>query len=665
MNDPRTDFFASGAGTAPAVSSQDARTAFFASDGQSETSKQTPVVYDAELFKKRVGRDPEPTELANFKANKGVGWAGDPTQGKFTLGQAALGGAEDAVSVATGSIPGSIAAAGGYLYGLTGAGGTDSLSAARAARKFVTYEPRTEAGKAGLETIGQIRPGEILPAWLDKAGLHNAAETTREVEERAGDVAPLLGEAAAGFPATRAVGKRAFAPIQDPEGASTAAQVTANTVKNSPQSMGAAAASPRLTNASPELQHAIVAAAQKNGGAINPHALARQLEGDTLPVPVRLTEGEALGDVTRISNERNNAGLADFYNKRNSALKQNIQAIRDDVGPDVFSRNEVEHGDTLIKAYQDKASVADADIAAKYQALRDANNGDFPADPKQLVTNATTALKKEMLSSKAPTDVMSSLQEAAQRGSITLDEFETARTRLAQIARSSSDGQERYAAGVVRQEMEKLPITGNAAQLKGLADDARGAARKQFQALEADPAYKAAVEGSTSPDQFVRKFVTGGTRDNVARMAENLKDNDTARQTMSVATVDHLRDAAGVNPDGTGAFGQARYNKALRSLDPKLRSLVSPNHAETLEQLGNVARYTQEQPPGNFINNSKTFVAAAAEGAKGLAEHAVNAKTLGIGGTAVRNFAQKRAAKAAQRRITAPGAGLDVLEEKP
>jgi hypothetical protein len=664
MSDPRTDFFASGGDTAPAAA-QDARTAFFASGGQTDTPAP-PTVYDAALFRKRVGRDPEPAELANFKASKGVGWAGDPTQGKFTAGQAAVGGAEDALSLASGTLLGVPAAAGGYLVGLTGVNGSTSLTAARTARNAVTYQPRSEAGQAGLATIGQIRPGEIVPRFLDAAGMPNAAETTREVEERTMDVAPLLGEAAAGFPTSRAVGKRVFSPMQDPESAPSAADVAANTTRDSPQSMGAAAASPRISNASPQLQQAMVTAAQKTGGAVNPDALGRHLEADTLPVPVPLTEGEALGDVTRISNERNNPGLADWYNKRNGKLKENLQAIRDEVGPDVFTTNAVEHGDTLIKAYEDKDAAATADISAKYKALADANGGNLPMDGKGFVQNAQAALKQQMKAPFLPSGIQATLSELGS-GPMTFENFENLRTTLAAEGRKaarSGDGNAEAAINIVRDQLENMPVEGRTADVKALADTARSAAKARFDALRADPAYKAAIDGSVPPDRFVQRFVTGGTRDNVALMKQNLAHDPVAQQTMGVAAIDSLRDAARVNPDGTGVFSQAGFNKQRRALDTKMRSLISPEHAETVESLGNVARYTQEQPAGHFINNSKTFVAAAAEGAKGLAEHAVNSKTLGIGGTAARNFMNKRAAKAELRRITAPGAGLDVLEEK-
>lgn len=667
--DPRTDFFASGGDPNAAASNQDARTAFFASGGQTDTPPP-PTVYDASEFRKRVGRDPEPAELSNFKASKGVGWAGDPTQGKFTIGQAAVGAGEDALSLASG-VPASVGAAGGYLYGLTGANGSDSLSAARATRNAMTYQPHGEAGQAGMEAIGQIKPGEIVPRLLDVAGMPNAAQTAREVTERVGDVAPLLGEAGAGFPVTRGVGKRAFSPIQDPEGAPTAADVTANAVKDSPQSMGAAAASPRISNTSPQIQQAIVEAARKNGGAINPDALGRHVEADTLPEPVQLTPGQALQDPTMISNEQNMRGqhkeAADHFNEQNSQLVKNLQAIRDDVGPDVFTTNAVEHGDTLIKAYQDKDEAAKADISAKYKALSDANGGNLPMDGKGFVQNAQSALKQQMKTPFLPSGVQATLSELG-TGPMTFENFENLRTTLAAEGRKaarSGDGNAEAAVNIVRNQLENMPVEGQTADVKALADTARSAARARFDTLRADPAYKAAVDGSVTPDRFVSRFVTGGSRDGVALMKQNLADNPVATQTMGVAAVDKLRDAAGIQPDGTGNFTQAGYNKQRLALDPKLKSLLSPEQAETVEKLGNVARYTQFQPRGAFVNNSNTFVAAAAQHAGDLAEGAIDRAT-GVPLVAMaRGAVTKRAQKAALRNMLKPGGGLDVLDTKP
>ena len=151
--------------------------------------------YDATLFKQRVGRDPEPAELANFKASKGVGWAGDPMQGRFTAGQAAVGGLEDTASVGTGVIA-SVPTAGAYMLGALGLTGNTAKEAAQATQNALTYQPRTEAGQAGMQTIGQIASGPTETAarvadLMDPSGL--SGDTVRDVSQRVGYVAPLLG----------------------------------------------------------------------------------------------------------------------------------------------------------------------------------------------------------------------------------------------------------------------------------------------------------------------------------------------------------------------------------------------------------------------------------------------------------------------------------------
>lgn len=434
------------------------------------------------------------------------------------------------------------------------------------------------------------------------------------------------------------------------------------------QSMGAAAAAPSLVNVSPELRQAIVQSAQRTGGAINPEALNRHIEADTLPVRMRLTEGQATQDPVLISHEMNsrlkNPELAAHFDTQNKQLAQNLQAIRDEVGPDVFSANPVEHGDTLIAAYRAKNEAAQAQITALYDRLRQAAGGNFPVDANQLLARASQNLHKQLLYEHAPSSIMRQLNRFAEQG-MTFEQFEALRTNLATIQRShTSSGLERRAAGVIREAMEQLPLKEGAAKLKPLADEARAAARAQFEALEADPAYKAAVEDTVSPDAFVRKFVIGGTRDNVARMRENLADDPTAIQTLGVAALDHLREVARLNPHYEGNFAADSFNRALTSLSPKLRSLLPPRVAEQLEQLGNVARYTTAQPRGSAVNNSNTFVASAAEHAAQAVEGAVNVGAAGIPvGTWTREALARRRQRQQVQRSIAPGAGLDRLPE--
>lgn len=438
--------------------------------------------------------------------------------------------------------------------------------------------------------------------------------------------------------------------------------------KASGQSMGAAGAAVDLQKLSPDLRAAVEKAVQQTGGAVNPEVLARQIQADSLPVKVRLSEGQALGDERLISLEQNARGKHEGYSKgfaaQNKALVENMRVLRDESGPDVFSTNATEHGDTLIARYQAIDEARNADIGAKYQALQDAAGGEFPIDTQALATNVRTALKKQLATNNAPADVMALLDESAANGKMSLEDFETMRTTLARVQRSASDGQVRHAAGVIRQQVEQLPLVESAQNLKGLADAARSASRERFQALEADPAYKAAVNGTTPPDKFVQKFVIGGTRDNVARLSDAMSGDERAAQTVKVATLDHLRKAAGIDEGYNGNFTQAGFNKALAGLEPKLGYLLDAKTAEMTRTVGDVARYTQFQPKGSFVNNSNTFVAAAAEKAADTLEGVLNYKTGGIPvASFVRGAMKESKLKKAAEKTFAPGAGLTKLSD--
>lgn len=565
---------------------------------------------------------------------------GIATQHPFTTG---VGMAENALSGITSGV-GSLA---------------DAVTGSDPGTHDFAYRPRTEAGQA-IAKASADEASAVGRGYTNVAGQGPLAETVKmygpEAIGAVGTVAGL-GEIPRGVTALRA--SRPALP--------SAQAVVDRIAANSPQSQGSAAAAPRVTTASPELQQAISQTAQKTGGAINPEVLNRHLEADSLPVKVRLTEGQATQDPSLISQEQNMRGkhtdLANHFDEQNKQLAQNVQAIRDEVGPDVFSTNSVEHGDTLIKAYQDIDATRNADIKTKYQQLRDAAGGKFPVDARTLLDNSRAALAKELLTHDAPPGIMRTLGDLADSGQMTFEQFENLRTNLARIQRNfAADGNTRFAAGLIRDQMEQLPLEPGAATLKPLADSARAAARDRFQALEQDPAYKAAVNGTVDPDKFVRKFVISGSRDDVATMRQSLANNPTATQTLGVSALDHLRDQAGLSPDYKGNFTQNGYNKALRGLDPKLQSLVDPKTVEQLQALGNVANYTQFQPRGSSVNHSNTFVAGAADYGASAVEGAVNVAAHGVPvGTWGRKAIQKMQAGKTVRNAISPGAGLGRL----
>jgi hypothetical protein len=674
VSDARTEFFSSSAKTAPPSTRDD----FFAGKYQPKTPEKSNVDYskpyayftaDAQRELGNDGSGTSPLEEVAPGFNQGVAHLlGLPVTALLNASNLASAGMGYVESKLTGSAP-------SHLFDpvdpasvpLTGAWNEQLLNSSPMGDVTSVRNPDSAVARVvheaaagvpgGLVGGGPLTPG-VAAGAAGGAGSAIAGELGADPATQA--TVSLLSGAAGAAAADRV----AAAP---PPKAKPTAQELLNE-KASGQSMGAAGAAVDLQKLSPDLKVAVEKAVQQTGGAVNPDVLARQIQADSLPVKVRLSEGQALADERLISLEQNARGKHDAYSKgfaeQNKALTENLRVLRDQTGPEVFSTNPVEHADTLIGRYQAIDDARNADIGAKYQALRDAAGGEFPIDTQALLTNVRGALKKGLATSKAPSDVMALLEEKAASGGMTLEDFEDIRTSLARTQRSASDGQERHAAGVIRRQIEDMPLQEGAQQLKGLADAARNAARDRFQALDADPAYKAAVEGTTPPDKFVQKFVIGGARDNVAKLSEAMSGDERAAQTLKVATLDHLRQAAGIDHGYNGNFTQAGFNKALQGLEPKLGSLLDAKTAEMVRTVGDVARYTQFQPKGSFVNNSNTFVAAAAEHAGDVLEGALNYKTGGIPvASYVRGAMKESKLKKAAEKTFAPGAGLTRLSD--
>jgi hypothetical protein len=98
-----------------------------------------------------------------------------------------------------------------------------------------------------------------------------------------------------------------------------------------------------------------------------------------------------------------------------------------------------------------------------------------------------------------------------------------------------------------------------------------------------------------------------------------------------------------------------------------MQQLVGGETAQQLKTLGNVARYTQAQPRGSFVNTSNTLTGALAqnirEGIGMAAEKGLNVAVPGLQlGTTI---AEKRAASAtkqATKESLKPGAGSRLSE---
>jgi hypothetical protein len=588
-------------------------------------------------------------------------------EGKKALGEKIVGAGEAGLTALSGSVAAPVSALGGIVGTMTsGKYGTQQgiqagQDIARRLQEGGTYQPRTQTGQQYVQNLQKAFEASKLPPV--------------GVPEVMG-FAPLAGPASQ--QAQQAVGQAAQASKQIPSAIGKQLGVGELEIqkqfeaKRGLQSAGAAATTDQaainaiLAKVSPELQNEI-RSTQIN--QLNMPALERHVEADTLPVPVRLTRGQATQDINLLSDEMNmrgkNPDLANRFNEQNGKLIENMNAIRDKAAPDVYGTNYIENAETVINAYKALDDTRTADISAKYKALRDAAGGDFPIDGKQFATNAEKMLGKDLKTDFLPPAIAKQLERYKNGETMTFENFEAMRTNLAaemRKAERSGDGNAKTASSIVRTALEELPLSGEAEALKPLANEARSAAKARFDMLKKDPAYDAAVNDAV-PDKFIAKYIIGGNKRDLEALTAQLGKGSEGHQAVSAAVVNYLKDKAGVINDN-GNFSQAGYNKALKQLDPRLLELVDGETAQQLRALGNVARYTQAQPRGSYVNQSNTFVAGAKEMAKGGLEKAANVAGFGVVpiGTMTREALANRAAAKQTKESLKPGAGTKLSD---
>jgi hypothetical protein len=424
-----------------------------------------------------------------------------------------------------------------------------------------------------------------------------------------------------------------------------------------------------ISRASPELKQELQKLKPEQ---VNAPVLERQLEADSLPVPIRLSEGQATRSPQLFSEEMNSRGknpeLANRYNEQNRQLVENIDAIKEKASPDVYGTNHVENGQSLIDSYKDIDKARLENIGTKYQALRDAAGGEFPIDGVAFAENALNSLKKNLKTEFLPDSIMRQVNAFKRGEPMTFEQFEAMRTNLASEMRKADragDGNAEFALGKVREALEDLPLVGESKELKVLADDARAAAKQRFDLINQDKAYKAAINGKVQADDFIQKFVVNGKKSDIDMMVSHLGADSQARQVMAAGIVNWLKSKAGILPDGSGTFTQKGFNQALSNVDPKILAIVGPEVNTQLKALGKTARNIQERPAGAYVNESNTFTSAMAEKGKKAAEIGLN-YTLGGNvipvGTIARNAIHNVREAQKIKESLKPGAGIKLKD---
>lgn len=682
-------------------------------DDSSGTKTGAPVpqpVYDAALFKKRVGRSPEPAELANFKALKGAGFAGD--QG--TAAGSFKGMGEAALATGAGTLKGISHAVNDVLPDWGGS--KAAVEKEIETDPVLNYRGGSEA-KPYLEGVSKL----TAPVTWAANKAHNAIASVagNRAADVAGDVATLLP------------GARGMRPeggwntlMKDPEAPPatsvaaipTAESVLADQAANAKTNMGAAAAAPDISGLSAETKQAIVDAG-KNGAQIPQDVLNRHIDAETLPLPegttpLRLRKGQATGDQQQLSDEKNLRAdpdtqglLSDSITDQDQKLGASMGEIRRRATPDIVQRSTQEHGQANIDNIKARDNATVVDMRQKYKALADKNGGQMPIDAGEAASRIDDQLANGFLTKTAAEDpAISEVLDRLKSGApITFEQFENARTNLATVQRRG--GSTAAAAGIVRNALESMPLPPEAQGLKDLADTARQAAKARFDTIEQNPAYEAAINdnvpkdanglhviGATSPlaDKFMEQYYLGNgpnaSRAYIQRMKGVMQDYPDFSNSIEAASLNKLRDAAGLDEFDAGPFKNAGYRNARNAMDHKADVLMSPRSVEHTDQLKRVSGYVNDEGKASSVNRSNTALTLQRFGAVYPTEPGLASQLADVGADVVAGHAgpvgvlgkrigqgmlkKSRTAKEIQamkdaklkfaRDATAPGAGLHI-----
>lgn len=586
------------------------------------------------------------------------------------------------------------------LYKLATGEGTDAAAeAVRGTQEALTYQPKDATAQKAVELVGSgLNPlnwpgmiGKYLAEKGAEKGLPPSLAAGLEASSavitpgsilsklrgaRAPAAMPAIPEGSTvplksggyGVQTTAPGGGVSLAEVGKPQVSPLIASAAAPAERAPFGSAGASATAAGsalkadIENATPELK-AVFAATK---GPIDPVAAHRQLVADSLPIPMRLTAGEASGDIVKHSNEYNSQGefpeLSKRYEAHGKELNDNLDAVREQAAPDVFGTDHVQNGRALIDDYKATDAAIRADITAKYKALEATNGGKFPIDGIAFVDAADKALAKSMKGRYVPKEIQADMEAFRSGQPMTFEMFENLRTNLAAEMRKADrngDGNAEAASSIVRDALEKLPLPAEAAALKPVADVARKASKARFDLLRKDPAYKAAVDDKVAPDDFINKYVINGKVDKVKTMVEHFGQGSTAHQTMAAGAINYLKNIAGDD------FSQAMYNKGLKQISPdgKLLAIVGPEAVKHLENVGQVAEWTGKIGRGGTANRSHTTIAAQAiEHAKNAGEQLVNAKTIIPFASWIRKAANNRAEAKEINEALQTGAGISLKD---
>lgn len=494
---------------------------------------------------------------------------------------------EAATTMLTGATSGLFGRAGGTLGGIAGSiatgkygtqegAGMAAQTADDAAHRF-TYAPRTAEGRAVLEAIGGFFDATKLGGMGPSEAL------------AAGTVAPLTRDAAR-------------------HGAQTTARpvgrVMAKDVPSAP------------------LADEMVGV----GSALTGDATLRRTRADSLPIPIKLTKGQAERTFEQQQFEREAAKnpayggpLRERFEDQNHRILQNFDSWLDQTGAEAGSLRAT--GQTVSEAIVNKSKMAKGHIRFAYEKARESGamqeRIDLAPLQQYLKDHQPEAINAPLL-----TSVESKLAQVASNGAATINDLEEVRKMVGTL--SGKDATNAHFGREVKGVIDSMTEGKGGEQYK-TARALRFRYGKEFEDHAVIDRLLSNKPGTSDravayEDVFAHSILKGSL-DDVRTVRKTLQtagaEGQQAWRELQGATIQHIKDEITKNVQidaaGNRVISPARLDRIVQELDKdgKLDFVFGKQGAQQIRDVNGIAQDAFTAPPGS-VNTSNTASALIA-----------------------------------------------------
>lgn len=557
-----------------------------------------------------------------------------------SVGEKIVGAGEAALTAATGATTGTVGmmAAGGAELARQVAGTiqdprgyqpTQTVEqASMQGAQAMTYEPRTQAGQGYVQDV--VMPaGQAMVPLMGLAGAFPAAAGAAGASIR-----PAAQITAAAVP-------RAVQAVRQGAGA-LAERVLPDALRPGGPAAGAAATPGTLGSA---------------GAAATDMALQRRQVAADLPVPIKLTTGQAERDPVQLSFEKNTAKdgtlgapLREHGAEQNARLQQNFEAFIDDTGAQAPSN--IETGRAVVdKGLVKDAARAKAEYRVKYKAAENAGEMEAPVSTASLIDHLN---QNESFNAPGLAPVLGLAQKELVRlgGAELVDgqlvPLDLSLKNMELLRRQINTG---IGADVTNATNMKLGV-----ELKGVIDTATDgiggdlykAARKSRQryaqlyednAVVADllSSRKGTADRKVALEDVFRRTVLNGSREDLGKLRRTLQTSGSAEggqawKELQGATVRHLLEqatsGAGTDMRGNPILSAHKLNQAVRALEDggKMEFILGKKGAQQIRDINDLSKFVNTLPPDHSVNTSNSGIVIL----KALSEAGILGSTIGL-----------------------------------